>query len=168
MKISEAITASGITPSASYAGIEMNDDYILAIQTESVQAKVADWIVCADHIKGYPAALNPKTTDSTYIRTGAATAKSGTQRTFSIEGERVVGDAFQDFALSHKILYGTGQDVIVPYVYFSIRTGKGEKGLAALIVNEDGSGNAGEPCGVKIDLKATETPAEYDYLKETA
>ena len=55
-----------------------------------------------------------------------------------------VGDEFQDFALSHAIMYGTGQTVIRAYVYFCLLNGKGEKGAASIIVNSDGSGSAGE------------------------
>lgn len=163
MTVSEAIAASGITPAADYKGVEMTDDYVLAIQTAETQANVGSWIVCADYVKGYPAALNPTTNDATYVRTGTASTKSGQQRSFSIEGDRCVGDAFQDFCLSHDIKYGTGQDVVVPYVWFSLRTGKGEKGTAAIIVNEDAGGNAGSNAGFKIDLKASAKPEAYTY-----
>lgn len=163
MTVTEAITASGITPSASYTGVEQNDDYILAIQTAEAQTSPAAYVVCADHITGYAAALNPQTKDSTYIRTGTVTTKTGTQRSFSVEGERVIGDAFQDFCLGHDIKYGTGEDIVVPYVYFSIRTGKGEQGKVAIIVNNDADGSAGDPAGVKIELKAVNKPTEYTY-----
>ncbi len=52
------------------------------------------------------------------------------QRTLSVNGNRCVGDAFQDFLLSRKIVFGTGSDVIVPYIYFSLRTGKGARRAA--------------------------------------
>lgn len=163
MKVSEAITKSGITPASSYAGVETNDDYILAIKTETSQSSPKDFVVCADHISGYPAALNPTTTDTRYIRTGTGTTKTGTQRTFSIEGERCVGDAFQDYCLGHDIKFGDGQTVIVDYVWFSLRSGKGEKGRASIIVNNDADGNAGDPAGIKIDLRAVEKPVSYTY-----
>ena len=145
MTVAEAITKSGITPSASYTGIETADDFVFAIQTESTQSKETDWVVCADHVKEHSGALNATTADEAFIRTGTVTSKTGTQRTFSISGNRCVGDDFQDFALSHKIKYGTGSDVIVPYIYFSIRTGKGESGSASLIVTSDAGGAAGSP-----------------------
>ena len=34
MTVTEAVTASGITPSADYKGIENTDDFVLAICTE--------------------------------------------------------------------------------------------------------------------------------------
>ena len=164
MTVAEAITKSGITPSASYTGIETADDFVFAIQTESAkQAKESDWIVCADHVKEHSGALNATTSDETFIRTGTATSKTATQRTLSVNGNRCVGDAFQDFALSHKIKYGTGSDVIVPYIYFSLRTGKGEKGSCALIVTSDVGGAAGSPATFACDVKGIGTPAEFDY-----
>ena len=135
MTVAEAITKSGITPSASYTGIETADDFVFAIQTES---------------------------------TGTVTSKTGTQRTFSISGNRCVGDDFQDFALSHKIKYGTGSDVIVPYIYFSIRTGKGESGSASLIVTSDAGGAAGSPATFACDVKSIGIPAEFNYITAAA
>ena len=167
MTVKEAITKSGITPSASYAGIETADDFLLAFQTESTQAKEDAWIVCADHVKEHSGALNATTNDDTFIRTGTVTTKSGTQRTLAVNGNRCVGDAFQDFVLSHKIKYGTGSDVIVPYIYFSLRTGKGEKGKAALVVTSDVGGAAGSAATFACDVKVVGVPDEFDYTTAT-
>ena len=49
MTVSEAITKSGITPSASYTGIETANDFVLAFQIESTQTKESQWIVCSVH-----------------------------------------------------------------------------------------------------------------------
>ena len=50
------------------------------------------------------------------------------------------------------------------YVYFSILTGKGEKGTVSIIVNSDGGGNAGENSSISIDLRSVGTaPTEYTY-----
>lgn len=168
MTVAEAITKSGITPSASYTGIETADDFVFAIQTESTQSKETDWVVCADHVKEHSGALNATTADEAFIRTGTVTSKTGTQRTFSISGNRCVGDDFQDFALSHKIKYGTGSDVIVPYIYFSIRTGKGESGSASLIVTSDAGGAAGSPATFACDVKGIGIPAEFNYITAAA
>ena len=73
------------------------------------------------------------------------------------------GDEFQDFALSFAIKFGTGQKVIRPYVYFSLLTGEGEKGTASIIVNSDGSGEAGSTAEIDIDIMATAAPAEYTW-----
>ena len=164
MTVAEAITKSGITPSASYTGIETANDFILAFQTDkSKQSKEADWIVCADHVKEHSGALNASTNSDTFIRTGPTDTKSATQRTLSVNGNRCVGDAFQDFLLSHKIKYGTGSDVIVPYIYFSLRTGKGEKGSAAIIVTSDVGGAAGSKATFACDVKAIGTPDEFTF-----
>ena len=141
MTVSETLAAlktqKGIEPKASYTGTEDTDDFIFAVQTDSSsQTKESAWIVCADHVKEHSGALN-----------------------------RCVGDDFQDFALSHKIKYGTGSDVIVPYIYFSIRTGKGESGSASLIVNSDVGGAANASATFAMDVKAVGTPVEFDYIK---
>ena len=110
-----------------------------------------------------PRCLTGSSAPTQYIRTGNTTDKTGTQRTLAVNGDRCVGDAFQDFVLSHKIKYGTGSDVIVPYIYFSLRTGKGEKGSAAIIVTSDVGGAAGSKATFACDVKATGTPDEFDY-----
>ena len=125
-----------------------------------------NWVVCADHVREHSGALNASTTDNTYIRTGPVTTKGSVQRTLSIHGNRCVGDAFQDFLLSHKIVFGSGSDVVVPYIYFSARTGKGEVGECVLIVTSDVGGSAGAAATFACDAKGIETPEEFDYLNE--
>ena len=169
MTVAEAITKSGITPSASYTGIETADDFVFAVQTESsTQAKESAWIVRADHVKEHSGALNASTNSDTFIRTGSVDTKSAVQRTLSVNGNRCVGDAFQDFLLSHKLVYGTGGDVIVPYIYFSLRTGKGEKGSCSLIVTSDVGGAAGSPATFACDVKGIGMPEEFDYVTAAA
>lgn len=160
-------TTYGIEPSASYTGVETADDFLFAIQTEESQTKVGAWIVCADHVKEHSGALNANATDDTFIRTGPCTTKGSTQRTLSVNGNRCVGDEFQDFVLSHKVKFGSGKDVIVPYVYFSLRTGKGEKGTCALIVTSDAGGAAGNAATFACDVKGIGTPEEYTYSAES-
>ena len=61
-------------------------------------------------------------------------------------------------------MIGVGQKVVVPYVYFSLLTGKGEKGTVSIIVNSDGGGNAGENSAISVDLRSVGTaPTEYTY-----
>lgn len=161
MKLSELM--AGYTPSAEFAGIATNDDWVLAVGIGETTSE-ADYTVVQSGITGLDPQLNPVTTDSQYIRTGLSTSKTGTQRSFSISGDRYIGDAFQDYCFGMDIAYGVGQSVVVPYVYFSILTGKGEKGTASIIVNSDGGGNAGENSSVSIDMKSFGTaPAEYTY-----
>ena len=57
--------------------------------------------------------------------------------------------------------------MIVPYIYFSIRTGKGESGSAVLIVTSDAGGAANASATFAMDVKAVGTPVEFDYLTET-
>ena len=99
MTVKETIANSGITPNAAYTGEEYADDFVFAVQTEDSQTKKDDWIVCADHVREHSGALNAATSDNAYIRTGNVTTKGDTQRTLTVNGDRCVGDTFQDFLL---------------------------------------------------------------------
>lgn len=156
---------AGHTPEADYEGWVTNDDYVLAVDISAAKdGAPGTYVVVEIGVAGLDAQLNPTTQDKTYIRAGQSTTKTGTQRSFKVSGDRYVGDAFQDYALSHAIKYGTGNAVSVPYVYFCILNGKGEKGVASIIVNSDASGNAGESAAVDIELKKLGSqPVEYTY-----
>ena len=168
MTVTEAVKLSGLTPSTDYTGVETTDDFLLAVQTEASQTDVKSWVVCADHVREHSGALNASTSDNTYIRTGPVTTKGSVQRTLAINGDRCKGDAFQDFILGHEMIYGSGQSVILPYIYFSLRTGKGEKGAAAFIVTSDVGGSAGAIATFACDVKGIGTPAEFDYSTAAA
>lgn len=165
MKLSELMAKN--TPSASYEGWVTNDDYVLAINTGGAQNE-SDYEVVEMGISGLDSQMNPITVDKTYIRAGQSTMKTGTQRSFSLSGDRYVGDPAQDYMLAHNMKYGTGNNVVTDYVYFCILNGKGEKGKVSVIVNSDGSGNAGESSAVDIELKKSgATPSEYTYSGAT-
>ena len=164
MKLSELMT--NYTPNADYEGWVTNDDYVFAINLtpETANTAVTDFAVVEMGIAGLDAQLNPITQDKTYIRAGQNTMKTGTQRSFSVTGDRYVGDEAQDYCLSHKTKYGTGNSVVTNYLYFNVLTGKGEKGQCSIIVNSDGSGNAGESSAIDIEFKKQgKTPTEYTY-----
>ena len=162
MKLSALM--AGYTPSAEFAGVATNDDFVLAIDiSEGGAGEPASYVVVQSGISAVDAQLSPETEEKTYIRAGKVTNKTATQRTFNLGGDRMFGDEFQDFALSFDIKFGTGQKVIRPYVYFSLLTGEGEKGTASIIVNSDGSGEAGSTAEIDIDIMATAAPAEYTW-----
>ena len=162
MKLSELM--GGYVPSATFAGVATNDDFVLAVGIgETASESVGDYVVVQTGVSAVDAQLSPETEEKTYIRAGKATTKTATQRTFNLSGDRMHGDEFQDFALSFAIKFGTGQKVIRPYVYFSLLTGEGEKGTASIIVNSDGSGEAGSTAEIDIDIMATAAPAEYTW-----
>ena len=163
MTLTELMT--GRTPSATFEGFVTNDDFVLAVDCSADgSAAVGAYAVVQLGVAGLDSNLNPSTQDKTYIRAGQSTTKTGNQRSFTVNGDRYVGDDFQDFALSHAIKYGTGNAVIRGYVYFCVLNGKGEKGKLSLIVNSDGSGDAGESSEIDIELrKAGDAPAEYTY-----
>ena len=158
----------GKTPSASYEGWVTADDWVLAVDCGETPVKdftnVGGFAVAQMGVAGLDSQMNPITQDKQYIRAGQSTMKTGNQRSFSISGDRYVGDAFQDFALSHEIKYGTGSTVVRKYVYFNILTGEGECGEASIIVNSDGSGEAGNASEIDIELKKSgANPTEYTY-----
>jgi len=163
MKLSELM--AGKTPDPKFEGFVTNDDFVLAVDCSADgAAAVGDYAVAQMGVSGLDSQLNPETQDKTYIRAGQSTTKTSNQRSFSISGDRYVGDEFQDFALSHAIKYGTGNTVVRPYVYFCLLNGLGEKGRGSIIVNSDGSGDAGESSEIDIELrKAGEAPTEYTY-----
>lgn len=162
MKLSDLM--KGYTPDPAFEGFVTNDDFVLAMDctAEGAAAGPAAYDVVQIGVAGLDAQMNPVTKDSQYIRAGQSTMKTGTQRSFKVSGDRYVGDGFQDFALSHKVKYGTGSAVVRPYVYFCLLNGMGEQGRASVIVNSDASGNAGENAGIDIEIKkAGDAPTEY-------
>lgn len=161
MKLSEFMT--NFTPEADYEGTAQADDMVLAVGFGGSSDTVGDYIVAQKQISEHSGALEAQTQDAQYIRTGKTTTKTGTARTITINGDRYHGDAFQDAMLAHDIKYGKGSEVIKPYVYFDVRTGKGEKGTATIIINSDIGGAAGENQTFDVTMTSTSEPAEYTY-----
>lgn len=166
MKLSELM--AGVTVNPTFTGFVTNDDWVLAVDCGETAAadftSASEFAVVQMGVAGLDSNLNPITQDKTYIRAGQSTAKTGNQRSFSVSGDRYIGDDFQDFALSHAIKYGTGQTVVRKYVYFNIITGKGESGDCVIIVNSDGSGEAGNSSEIDIELKKSGAqPVEYNW-----
>lgn len=150
-------------PKSTFEGFVTNDDWVLAAGLIK-DATEGEFVVVQMGVAGLDAQMNPVEQTKQYIRAGQTSMKTATQRTFKATGDRYIGDPFQDFAFSHTIRYGVGQAVVVPYVYFCILNGKGEKGTVSIIVNSDGSGNAGESSAIDIDLKKIGAmPEEYTY-----
>jgi hypothetical protein len=170
-----------MTVTQMYSGLDMDQwpaeglvtagTMVLAVDTSSAGAKeipdspdASTFAVVQLGAKGVDASLEPEETTNAYLRQGKSTIKTGNQRTFSIDADRCVGDTFQDWALGHTMKYAVGQACVVVYAYFNVATGVGEVGLASLVVQTDGSGNEGDPLGIKIDLKKWgPTPAAYTH-----
>ena len=166
MKLSELM--ANATVKSDFTGFVTNDDFVLAVDCGATPATdfsgASDFAVAQMGVAGLDSNLNPITQDKVYIRAGQSTSKTGNQRSFSVTGDRYAGDEFQDFVLSHAIKYGTGQSVVRKYVYFNTITGKGEQGEACIIVNSDGSGEAGNSAEIDIELrKSGAAPVEYNY-----
>lgn len=155
---------AGKTPSESYKGKAITDNYVLAINiAETVAENPSGFLVVQEGVTEHSGTLNPTTSDSTYIRSGTQTSKTGNQRQFAINWDRIVGDPFQDRALSHDIKYGVGQEVVFDYVWFNILTGTGEKGKGSLLVEDDPSGAANENANFSATFYVDGKPAEYTY-----
>lgn len=159
---------SGYTPDATFAGVATNDDFVLAVDvSDGASAADGEYVVAQSGISAVDAQLSAESDEKTYIRQGKVTTKTATQRTFNLGGDRMHGDPFQDFVLSHAIKFGVGAKVIRPYIYFSLQTGVGERGFASIIVNSDGSGDAGASAEIDIDIMTTAAPAEYTWASGT-
>lgn len=166
MLLSELMATAKVNPT--FTGFVTNDDWVLAVDCGETPAtdftEVETFAVVQMGIAGLDSNMNPITQDKVYLRAGQSTSKTGNQRSFALTGDRYIGDDFQDFVLSHEIKYGTGQTVVRKYVYFNIVTGKGEQGEVCIIVNSDGSGEAGNSSEIDIELKKSgSAPAEYEW-----
>lgn len=166
MKLSELM--QGKTPNTAYAGFATNDDYALAVDTAAdpstgTATTDADFAVVQSGVSKSEASVDTETKDKQYIRTGKMTTKTGTQRKFSVEGDRCFGDAFQDFCLSNAIVFGVGNAVVRKYIYFNLLTGKGERGSVTIVVSDTQTGDAGEDASFKVELTSTATPTDYTY-----
>lgn len=165
MKLSELM--NGRTPEPAFEGFSTADDMVLAIDFTGSAADPNEFTVAQTGITEQSGALSAQTQDSQYLRTGQVTTKTGTSRSFAVNGDRYNGDEFQDEILSHAIKYGTGQSVIRPYVYFNLLTGKGERGSISIAVEDDLAGAAGENASFSAALTSTVKPAEYAYAPAT-
>ncbi len=164
MKLSQLMADA--TPSAAFEGITTADDFVLAVDFTESAATTGDYVVAQEGMTELSGELETLTQESQYLRGGKQTVKTGTQRTFTLTGERFIGDEFQDALMAHGMKYGTGQSVIKPYVYFNILTGIGEKGTVSIAVESDPSGAAGENAGISAVLSARGTPSVYTYGEE--
>lgn len=167
MKVDEFF--ANITLKPDFKGVVLADDYVLAINISGSDATlVGEYEIVEQGLKSADGQLNPQEKTTAYIRRGQQTTKTGTQRTFSLDMDRFIGDPAQDFFDSFKVKYGTGQDCVVDYVMINRINGKGEKGKLSVIVNTDSSGGSEENSGLSVDLKATGVkPEEYTYTKSS-
>lgn len=163
-KVGELMKDAMINPD--FEGFSTADDWVFAIDISGGRAaNVDEYEVLQLGISGVDAALEAQTEDANYIRGGQSSLKTGTQRTFTVSGDRYIGNAAQDFMFSHAVKFGTGQTVIVPYAYFSILTGKGETGIVSVIVNSDAAGEAGSKTTIDVEFRTTgEAPKEFTYI----
>lgn len=161
MKLSELM--SGVTPKPEFEGVVTAGDYVLAVDFSGEATSPDEYIVADGGVTEQSGALEATTAESTYLRSGTTETKTGTKRTFTVAGDRMAADAFQEALLAHPIKYGTGQSVIKKYVYFCMLTGKGEQGSLSIAVEDDQGGEAGSNATWSATLTAVGTPTEYTY-----
>ena len=161
MKLSELM--NGVTPNAEFEGIVTAGDYVLAVDFSGSASSPEDYIVADGGVTEQSGTLEATTAESTYLRSGTTETKTGTKRTFTVAGDRMAADDFQEALLAHAIKYGTGQSVIKKYVYFCMLTGKGEQGSLSIAVEDDEGGEAGANATWSATLTAVGTPKEYTY-----
>lgn len=161
MKLSTLM--AGYSPSALFQGEVMANDWVLAVDTsESQTAAIGDYMVVQEHIESAESSINSTTNDKEYIRSGKSSSKASNQRTFSISGDRYIGDEAQDFFMSKK--YAVGQAAVCKYVYFNLLDGKGETGTVTISVDSDGGGSAGENSTISISLSKTgAAPTDFEW-----
>lgn len=160
MKLSELMKQT--QTEEGFSGFVTCDDWVLAVSVSGRETAPPDFETVQAGIVGVEAQMNPVTQEKQYIRSGKSTMKTGVQRTFVITGDRCVGDPFQDYALSPEIRCGSGQSVIVSYVYFCLLNGRGERGEASILVDCDGSGTAGEGAAIRLRLQQSGSmPEEF-------
>lgn len=161
MKLSELM--KDVTPKPEFEGIVTAGDMVLAVDFSGTASDPGEYIVADGGVTEQSGALEATTAESTYLRSGTTETKTGTKRTFTVAGDRMAADDFQEALLAHNIKYGTGQSVIKPYVYFNMLTGKGEQGKLSIAVEDDEGGEAGANATWSATLTAVGTPTEYTY-----
>lgn len=161
MKLKEILTSVTLDPD--FTGNILTDDMILAINITPGTGKVEDYEVFNTTITNVESTLDVNTQEKTYLRQGKSMLKTGAYRNFKITGDLYQGDPAQDFCMDTKYL--KGKEAITDYVYFNIRTGKGEQGKASIIINSDGGGEAEELVEFDAELKSTGgTPVPFDAV----
>lgn len=163
MTVTEAM--NGITPNPDISGFQKTDEWVLAFKTAESQTKVGDYTVVYFGISEHSATINASTTDKNYIRQGQTTLRTNAQRVFTINGDRYHDEttAFFDWVTSHRILFGTGSDVITDYAFFNMDTGKGETGKVSINVTGDVTNGAGEIASYSVTASGVGKPTEFTY-----
>lgn len=162
MKLSAYMAA--IT-AAEETGEYVGRDMVLAIDCSETGAatSIGDYAVAGPHVEDVGATLNPTSQDKSYIYEGDSTLKTSTKRSFTVTGQRLIGDAFQDFVCSHAIKFGKGSAVQRGYVYFHSGTKEGEQGTVTILVKKDGVGAASAAADIEVELQSCGPTAEYTY-----
>ena len=173
MTLAELVATLSPAINPAYEGPQVADDMILAIGFPASGSTTApthpdDYLVAQQFISEHSGSITSTTQTTQYVRTGEVTTRTSANRVITVTGDRYIGDAFQDACLDFTRVFGVGGDVVAPYVYFSRRSGKGEKGQLSFDITADHEGAAGENDGFSITLTSTQVPLAYEYEPEPA
>lgn len=166
MKLSDFMAARAARAAS---GEQQADDYVLAIDCSEngTEPDVGDYAIATVHTENLGAAVSANTTDKNYLYEGATTLRSSPRRNFTVAGQRFSGDDFQDFALSHDVVFGVGNTVVRNYVYFNCNSKKGEKGTLMINVTNDGGAASGNTADFSVSMASVGAPAEYTWVTPT-
>ena len=162
MTVKELLKAIGVTPSADYHGEVRTNMQVLAVRIAE-ETDPLDFAVTLPHMENLGASIKAETEETDYLWEGRVTTRYAPRRTFSLQGKRLVGDAFQDWACSHAVKFGTGGEIETDYIYLDLLTGEGETGRLSIGVAEDGSGAADTPGTFAAEAWSLGTPSPYHY-----
>ena len=167
MKLSEYMEA---IKAAEATGEYVGRDMVFAMDCSDGEAaaSIGDYAVAGPHVEDMGATLNPTSEDKSYIHEGDSTIKTSTKRSFTVTGQRLLGDEFQDFVCSFAIKYGKGSVVQRKYVYFHAGTKQGEQGVVTILVKKDGAGAASATADIEVELQSCAIPTEYTYSASAA
>lgn len=144
------------TPDRTRTGFPAADEWVLAVDISGGKAAPGDYETVRTGIRRIEAVLSSAVGKKQFVRSEQAAIKTGVRRVFSIRGDRCIGDTFQDWALSMPVCFGLGESVVVPYVYFCLRTGEGEQGEVTVLVRRDSGSGTDEEDGFFLSLYQAE------------
>lgn len=136
------------------------DDNILAVNTGAEGASVGGFAAFAAGTAEVESNIISDSVRKKNVIGGNAYVKRGAVRKFTVTADRVNGDAAQEKLLSGAVKFGVYEEGTVEYAYINAATRSGERGKAVVNVVCDGSGKAGDPAGICIELYGCGTPVQ--------
>lgn len=123
-----------------------------------------DWLALLEGFTTLGEARNDTTSEYNYLSGFGAqeTGVDGTNRTFSVTGDRVYGDPLHEWMFSFDTQWNIAQRTKA-YRYFNIVTGEGEQGNATLSFSTTAGGANGERATFAVTISVNGSPAQYSH-----